>query len=243
MEWFSGLYPYIPNCLPKGSVYMPIVCFIGIHVNSLIPGQLNDFYVTWVAALRPTDQPCIHCAHFLTHGHGFYPRTIHFEDCSEFFHTLRRHCPVCKKTFGLLPEIVAPYQRVAIAVQETVVKKLASGTSFAKVAESIPSPLGPLSIQTLKRWYFRSVQQIGDVTTQFTALVLSQQPDVRTPTIPMTVRDRTVCFFYVLGERWEAAIESGTSAAWNALGIAVCLFAPSVSVNRVSYGLSPGHSP
>lgn len=232
-----------PNQLPKGRIPMPIVVYIGITVNSHEPGHLRSVYERHISSLCPTDFPCIHCLYSLTHGHGSYSRTVHFEDHSEDFRAHRRRCPVCHRTFGILPAIVAPYQRVAISVQETVVKKLASGVSYAKVAESIPSPLGPISTQTLKRWYCRSVLQIHDITARFTALVLSQQPDVLSPTIPMSVREQTVCFFYALGERWQAAVGLGASAAWNVWRIAVCLFAPSVSVNRVSYGLSPGHSP
>ena len=242
MNWFDGLYPHIQIDCPE-AISMPIVCFIGLLVNNIAAGQLSDSYLAWVASLLPADQPCIHCAHFLTHRHGFYPRAVHFEDFCEFLRIHRRHCPVCKKTFGLLPESVAPYQRVAVAVQDAVVKKVASGMSYAKVAESIPSPLGPLSTQTLHRWYLRDAQQIHDITTRFTALVLSQQPDGRIPHIPQTVRDRTVCFFYVLAEQWQTACQVGASAAWNTLRTTLYLFAPPLSVNRVSYGLAPGHSP
>ncbi len=237
MYGFVGLHPF-PNRLPKGRILMPIVGYVGVHVNSNEPGQLRNVYEEYIASLHPTDQPCIHCFYFLTHGHGYYPRTIHFEYCSESFRVHRRHCPVCKKTFGLLPEILAPYQRVAIAVQETVTRQLASGMSYANVVGTIPSPLGPLSTQTLKRWYGRATAQISDISARFAALVFSQQPDTRLPTIPTTVRDRSVCLFYVLGEKWEASVESCTSSIWNTLRIAICLFAPSVSVNRVSYGLS-----
>lgn len=221
---------------------MPIVCFIGLPVNSIMPGHLKDFYLSWVASLLPTDNPCIHCANLLTHGHGFYPRAIHFEHFSEFLRIHRRHCPACHRTFGLLPETVAPYQRVAISVQDAVVSGLGSGKSYSKVAETISSPLGPLSTQTLKRWYVRGSQQIQSITTRFTALVLSAQP-AGIPIIPHSVRDRTVCFFYALGEQWHGVGGSGISAAWNTLRTMVCLFSPSVSVNRVSYGLEPGHFP
>ncbi len=222
---------------------MPIVCLIGLPVNPIMSGHLKDFYLSWVASLLPADNPCIHCANLLTHGHGFYPRAIHFVHFSEFLCIHRRRCPVCKKTFGLLPEMVAPYQRVAISVQDAVVSGLGSGRSYAKMAEAIPSPLGPLSLQTLKRWYVRGSQQIQDITPRFTALVLSEQPDVRTPSIPHSVRDRTVCFFYALGEQWHDAGGSGISGAWNALRTMICLFSPSVSVNRVSYGLEPSPFP
>lgn len=222
---------------------MPIVCLIALPVNPIAPGHLKDFYLSWVASLLPADHPCIHCEYPLTHGHGFYPRVIHFEHFSEFLCIHRRHCPACKKTFGLLPETVAPYQRVAISVQDAVVSGLGSGRSYTKVSETIPSPLGPLSTQTLKRWYVRGSQQIRSITTRFTAFVLSAQPDVRIPSIPHSVRDRTVCFFYALGEQWHSTCQSGTSAAWNILRNVVCLFSPLVSVNRVSWGLEPGHFP
>ncbi len=222
---------------------MPIVCLIGQRVNSIMPGHLKDCYLSFVASLLPVDSPCIHCANPRTHGHGFYPRVIHFEDFSEVLCIHRRHCPTCHKTFGLLPEMVAPYQRVAISVQDAVVSRLGSGRSYAKVTESIPSPLGPLSTQTLKRWYVRGAQQIQRITARFTALVLSAEPTCLIPSIPHSVRDRTVCFFYAMGEQWHDVGGYGMSAAWNTLRTMVYLFSPSVSVNRVSYGLTPGHFP
>ncbi|KUO96206.1 hypothetical protein ATW55_09575 [Ferroacidibacillus organovorans] len=222
---------------------MPIVCLIGLPVNPIMPGHLKDFYLSWVASLLPADQPCIHCANPRTHGHGFYPRSIHFEHFSEFLCIHRRHCPACNQTFGLLPETVAPYQRVAISVQDAVVSELGSGRSYTKVSETISSPLGPLSMQTLKRWYIRGSQQIQSIAPRFSALMLSVQPACLIPSIPHSVRDRTVCFFYAMGEQWHDVGGSGISAAWNALRTMLYLFSPSVSVNRVSYGLSPGHFP
>nr|WP_258110945.1 hypothetical protein [Alicyclobacillus sp. SP_1] len=121
--------------------------------------------------------------------------------------------------------------------------RLGSGRSYAKVTESIPSPLGPLSTQTLKRWYVRGAQQIQRITARFTALVLSAEPTCLIPSIPHSVRDRTVCFFYAMGEQWHDVGGYGMSAAWNTLRTMVYLFSPSVSVNRVSYGLTPGHFP
>jgi len=150
-----------------------------------------------------------------------------------------RNC-VNPDRFGGLAYI---FVKMLAGPQDAVVSGLGSGKSYTKVAEMIPSPLGPLSTQTLKRWYVRGSRQIQDITTRFAALVLSAQPDALIPIIPHSVRDRTVCFFYVLGEQWHTASHSGTSAAWNTLRTMVCLFSPSVSVNRVSYGLAPGHFP
>ncbi len=90
---------------------MPIVWLMDLPVNLILPGQLKDFYLSFVASLLPTDHPCIHCANLRTHGHGFYPRAVHFEHFSEFLRIHRRYCPACHKTFGLLPETVALISR------------------------------------------------------------------------------------------------------------------------------------
>lgn len=216
---------------------MPIVCGIGVPVNSQ-PGQLRAAYDAFVAKLVPEDMPCIHCGRSKTYGHGSYPRAIHFARFSESLRPHRRHCQDCGRTFGLLPEGVAPYQRTAVEVQDEVVRKLASGKGYEAVADATPSWRGPLSILTLRRWYARAAEQIPSLLTRLTALVLTEQPSSPIPVIPLTVRNTTLCLYYVVGEQWLRACCSGVSATWNTLRLAVCLFAPSVSVIRVSYGLS-----
>jgi hypothetical protein len=60
------------------------------------------------------------------------------------------------------------------------------------------------------------------------------------PLLPAGVKDPLLCAYYdrlVLLE-----VKSG-SGFWNLRREAMCLFAPSLSVNRVSYGLSPALPP
>lgn len=217
---------------------MPIVCPICVSVNSSKDqGQLRLAYDAFVTALLPEDIPCIFCASSKTHRHGSYARMIQFTECTECLRPQRRLCPVCGRTFALLPNAVAPYQRTAVELQDEVVREVASGVPYEAVADAVPVCKGPLSVLTLRRWYARATTQITMLAAPFTALVLTEQPTLSLPQIPDFVRSRSICFFYILGEQWLRAKEPGVSAAYNGLRLALYLFAPSVSVNRVSYGL------
>lgn len=72
----------------------------------------------------------------------------------------RRICRLCRKSFGLLPAFLAPYQQFSLPTQERAVAAVVSeGRSVTEAAAEIPAPSGPVHPRTLRRWIGRLGQQ------------------------------------------------------------------------------------
>lgn len=216
---------------------MPIVYTSSDSVNpKMDPKTLYD---QAILTLTPSDVPCIYCHHPKTHSHGGYPRTPYdFHEVREMWRIHRRFCPNpdCGRTFGLLPSILAPYARFVIVAQDMAVADLAEGTSYEQIATHLDEQGVSPSESTLRRWFDRMQEQAHQVLPTLSSLLQNQEPGRPLPPLRNHVRDRSVCAYYDRLKLWGAS----HSGAWNVLRRRVCLFAPSVSVNRVSYGLSPG---
>lgn len=94
-------------------------------------------YHQTILALMPSDVPCIYCFHSKTHAHGTYPRQPYsFREEREWWCIHRRYCPnlACRRTFGLLPALLAPYARFVIVAQDMAVADLAQGTPYEQTA-------------------------------------------------------------------------------------------------------------
>jgi hypothetical protein len=136
----------------------------------------------------------------------------------------------------LLPSNLAPYARFVILAQDMAVADLAQGTSYEQTATRLDEHGVSPSESTLRRWFGRMQEHTRMMLPLLASLLQNQQPERRLPAIRSGVRDPIVCAYYDQLRRW-GKVHSG---AWNFLRRRICLYAPSVSVNRVSYGLSPG---
>jgi hypothetical protein len=216
---------------------MPIVYTMNHSVNSEFDPKAE--YDQTILTLKPSDVPCIYCPHPKTHSHGTYPRKpFTFHEVRELWAIHRRYCPHpdCGRTFALLPEILAPYARFVIVAQDMAVAHLAEGTSYERTAIQLDEQGVSLSETTLRRWFTRIQDQTRNLLPTLSRLLQNQDPERHMPALRRHVRDPIVCAYYGRLRLWG----KNHSGAWNALRRIVCLFAPPVSVNRVSYGLSPG---
>jgi len=212
---------------------MPIVC---IDCESVNP----DDYANLVCRLLPQDIPCIYCGHLCTYVHAYYlRRPFDLDEIRRCLWIQRRQCPCCKRTFSLLPAFVAPFQRYTLVIQDLLVSLL-SGTATLGFALSTLAELGvSLSESSARAWFSRVSKQIREMLAHFSSFVQRQLPDIQLPPLRFRVRDVRVCAYY---DRLKVLGDDCHSGVWNRMRQVVCLFAPSVSVNRVSYGLSPGNS-
>jgi Domain of unknown function (DUF6431) len=212
---------------------MPIVC---VDCESVNP----DEYANLVQRLLPQDVPCIYCSHLWTYAHAYYLRQPF--DLDEVRHKLRiqrRQCPCCKRTFSLLPAFVAPFQRYTLVVQD-LIASLLSGTATFEFALSALAELGvSLSESSARAWFSRIGEQVLYMLSLFSRIVQREHPAIQLPRLRRNVRDVRVCAYY---DRLRTLGNRCGSGFWNLMRQAVYLFAPSVSVNRVSYGLSPEDS-
>ncbi|WP_407654018.1 DUF6431 domain-containing protein [Alicyclobacillus cycloheptanicus] len=212
---------------------MPIVCVDCESVNA-------DEYANLVHRLLPQDIPCIYCGHLCTYVHAYYLRRPF--DLDEQRHHLwiqRRQCPSCQRTFALLPSFVAPFQRYTLVIQD-LLSSLLSGRATLEFALSTLAELGvSLSESSARAWFSRVSAQVPDILARFSSFVQRHLPDAHLPRLRTHVRDVRVCAYY---DRLRLLGDDGHSGVWNRLRQVVYLFAPSVSVNRVSYGLSPEDS-
>lgn len=216
---------------------MPIVYFNSELVNPEMDAK--TLYQLAIVSLKPSDVPCIYCPYPKTHAHGSYSRQPYtFDEEREFWDIHRRLCPspACGRTFGLLPDLLAPYARFVIVAQDMAVADLAQGTSYEQTMEHLDEHGVSPSEPTLRRWFGRMQEQTRTLLPLFSSHLQNQQPERRLPALRNRVRDPIVCAYYDQLEVWGKS----HSGAWNVLRRCICLFAPSVSVNRVSYGLSPG---
>ncbi|MCL6444071.1 MAG: hypothetical protein K6T83_11550 [Alicyclobacillus sp.] len=212
---------------------MPIVYVACSCVNP-------EEYESIVDALKPADVPCIRCESPVTHRHGTYLRVP--LDLPQGLRVRRRLCPACERTFALLPSFLAPYQRASIPVQDEACARLAKGEPYEDVLRHLDARGLPLfEATTLRRWFLRLVRQVQQILPAVTALAQRQTPEVPLPALRMDVREPAVLAYYERLAIWRGS--DATSAAWNLLRRIVCVFAPSVSVNRVSYGLLPTPPP
>lgn len=216
---------------------MPIVYTSSDSVNpEMDPKTLYD---QAILTLMPSDVPCIYCHHPKTHSHGSYPRKpYNFHEVREMWRIHRRFCPNpdCARTFGLLPSILAPYARFVIVAQDMAAHDLAQGTSYEQTATRLDDHGVSPSESTLRRWFGRMQEHTRKMLPLLSSMLQNQQPERRLPALRSGVRDPIVCAYYDQLGIWGKAHSGG----WNCLRRRICLFAPSVSVNRVSYGLSPG---
>lgn len=207
---------------------MPIVC---VDCESVNP----DEYANLVQRLLPQDVPCVHCLHLCTYVHGYYLRRPF--DIDEVRHELwiqRRQCPSCQRTFALLPAFVAPFQRYTLVIQD-LLASLLSGTATLEFALSTLAGFGVLlSESSARAWFSRICEQVPHILPLFSRLALCQRPDTQLPRLRRDVRNVRVCAYY---DRMRILGESCNSGCWNLRRQTIYLFAPSVSVNRVSYGL------
>ena len=190
-------------------------------------------------SLKPSDVPCIYCLSPKTHAHGIYERQPYvFGNERELWEIHRRFCPqpVCGRTFGLLPSLLAPYARFVITAQDMAVALLAEGKSVEQTARQLDTHGVSPSESTLCRWMKRMRQQVPAMLPTLSSLLQALAPRQQLPPIRKQVRDPLVCCYYDRLSLLAPVVHSG---AWNHLRRIVCLFAPSVSVNRVSYGLLP----
>lgn len=213
---------------------MPIVAIQCFSVN---PKEYTDI----VKRLHPCDVPCIYCGHLFTYVLGYYcRRPIGLGGLRYDFRQQRRECPICDRTFALLPSFVAPFQRYTIVVQDLLVG-LFSGTltledTLLKLAEAGVC----LGESSARNWFFRIQKQVAEILALFSRMVQSERPDIPLPPLRVGVRDVRVCAYY---DRLMLLEGPKNSGAWNLTRRIACLFSPSVSVNRVSYGLSPAFPP
>ena len=222
-----------PNSRPKWHSCMPIVCVDCESVNA-------DNYANLVHRLLPQDIPCIYCGHICTYVHAYYLRQPF--DLDERRHHLwiqRRQCPSCQRTFSLLPTFVAPFQRYTLVIQD-LLSSLLSGSATCEFALSTLAELGvSLSESSARAWFSRVSAQIRDMLAIFSSFVQCKLPDVQLPPLRLYVRDVRACAYF---DRLKLLGVDCHSGVWNRQRQVVYLFAPSLSVNRVSYGLSPGDS-
>lgn len=198
-------------------------------------------YYEGIQALRPSDAPCIHCEHPLTHGHGYYPREPYtFEGSREEWDIHRRLCPVCRRTFGLLPSHLAPYARYTIDVQDAAVASVGEGSHYEQTASKLSEQGAAVEPRTVRRWFCRFREQVRQILPTLSSQLQQAQPMRELPALRSGVRDPFVCCYY---DRLPMLGNMPHSGAWNRLRRMVCLFAPAVSANRVSYGLSAAYAP
>jgi|GEM_PF-3579025 len=215
---------------------MPI---ISISCHSVNPHDAQEVYYKAVTCLRPRDLPCIYCDHPITHSHGSYKRQPYtFNGELMLWDIHRRECQNtdCGRTFAILPDILAPYARYLIIIQDMATTHLAEGKSYDQTADFLESyGLAP-SESTVRRWYERALNQSEQLLPKLSSILQNQVPERKLPPLRRQVRSPSLCLYYdLLG--LLGGIHSGT---WNILRLIVCMFAPSVSEDRVSYGLSPG---
>lgn len=212
---------------------MPSVCVQCESVNPVNPEEYGNI----VRKLEPRDVPCIYCPHLYTYVHGYYLR--HPLDLNGIRHELkqqRRQCPDCKRTFTLLPSFVAPFQRYTIVVQDLVASLLAGTMAVDSVLSKLAEWGVVLSEASARSWFTRIQKQVFDIIALFSRVVQSHRPDVPMPPLRHNVRDALLCVYY---DRLALLDVAGGSGFWNLRRQVICLFAPSLSANRVSYGLSP----
>lgn len=194
-----------------------------------------------IQSLRPCDAPCIHCQHPLTHGHGYYPREPYtFGGFREEWDIHRRFCPVCRRTFGLLPSHLAPYARYTIDVQDAAVSSVGEGCRYEQTASKLTEQGVAVEPRAVRCWFCRFCDQVRQVLPTLSSQLQQDEPQRELPPLRRGVRDTFVCSYY---DRLPLLGSLPHSGAWNLLRRIVCLFAPSVSVNRVSYGLASAHGP
>lgn len=216
---------------------MPIVFTASDSVNPYCDPKIE--YNQSIRLLKPSDVPCIYCSHQKTHGHGTYPRKpFALNEVRELWDIHRRLCPHpdCGRTFGLLPSLLAPYARFVIVAQDMAAHQLAEGMSYEQTAAQLDTQGVSPSESSLRRWFGRMQDHTREMLPLLASMLQNQAPERKLPALRRHVRDPVVCAYYDQLGIWGKA----HSGAWNTLRRHICLFAPSVSVNRVSYGLSPG---
>jgi transposase len=200
--------------------------------------DVKTLYNQFILTLTPSHVPCIYCDSSKTHSHGTYPRRPYeFQEKRELWRMHRRYCPHpdCGRTFALLPAILAPYARFVIVAQDMAVAHVAEGMSYEQTAIRLDEQGISPSESTLRRWFGRMQDQTRHMLPMLSSMLQNEKPERRLPALRKHVRDSTVCAYYNQLEVWG----KGHSGAWNLLRLIICLFAPSVSANRASYGLSP----
>lgn len=216
---------------------MPSVCALCESVNPVNPEE----YANIVRRLQPQDAPCIYCPHFYTYVHGYYlRRPFDLDEIRHDFWQQRRQCPDCKRTFTLLPSFVAPYQRYTIIVQDLLASLLAGTLTVDDALSKLAEYGVSLSESSARKWFARIQEQVSGIIALFSRVVQFHRPDVPLPSLRHNVRDSLLCAYY---DRIALLGVAGGSGFWNLRRQIVCLFAPSLSVNRVSYGLSPALPP
>jgi hypothetical protein len=215
---------------------MPIV---SIFCNTVNPHLAQDIYYKAIALLKPKEVPCIYCQHPVTYSHGSYPRKPYtFGRVRLYWEIHRRKCPgrSCGRTFGLLPDLLAPYARYEITIQDLTVSHLASGKTYRQTADYLEECGVSPSELSMRRWYKLAQVQVEQILPKLSSLVQSKVPELRLPPFRSQVRSSALCFYYDLLNCW-GGVHSGS---WNILRLIACMFAPSESADRVSYGLAPG---
>jgi hypothetical protein len=194
-----------------------------------------------IRALNPCDVSCIYCSSPLTHGHGFYPRKPYtFEGWREEWDIHRRYCPQCHRTFGLLPSHLSPYARYTIDVQDAATSSVGEGRGYEQISSTFATQGVTVEPPTIRRWFHRFRDQVRQVLPTLSSRLQQAEPSRALPPLRGGVRDVLVCCYY---DRLPLLGSSPHSGAWNLLRQIVCLFAPPVSVNRVSYGLFAAPAP
>lgn len=227
----------LPNSRPSGSRCMPSVCVKCEAVNPVNPEE----YATVLRKLQPCDVPCVYCPHLYTYVHGYYLRRPF--DLGEIRHDFlqqRRQCPDCKRTFTLLPSFVAPFQRYTVVVQDLLASLLAGTLTVNGALTQLAACGICLSESSARCWFTRVQAQVSEIIALFSRIVQFHRPDVPLPSLRRNVRDSVLCAYY---DRLALLGVTDGSGFWNLRRQVVCLFAPSLSVNRVSYGLSPASPP
>lgn len=135
---------------------------------------------------------------------------------------------------------VAPFQRYTIMVQDLLVSLLAGTLTVNGALTQLAACGVCLSESCARNWFTRVQKQVSEIIALFSRIVQFQRPDVPLPLLRRSVRDSLLCADY---DRLALLGATANSGFWNLRREVVCLFAPSLSVNRVSYGLSPALPP
>lgn len=135
---------------------------------------------------------------------------------------------------------MAPFQRYTIRVQDLLASLLAGTFTVDDALTQLAAWGVCLSESSARKWFTRIREQVREIIAQFSGMVQFHRPDIPLPSLRPHVRDSLLCAYYDRLARLGTADDSGF---WNLRRQIVCLFAPSLSVNRVSYGLSPALPP
>ncbi|GGJ14353.1 hypothetical protein GCM10010885_24540 [Alicyclobacillus cellulosilyticus] len=119
---------------------------------------------------------------------------------------------------------------------------MAQGQSYETVLRHLDvRGIHLFDMATLRRWFRRLVLQVHKILPALTALAQREAPELSLSRLRAGVRDAWVMAYYERLTVWAGP--SADSGNWNLLRLILYVFAPSLSGNRVSYGLLPTPPP